>query len=101
MILAASLLAGCADRSLPPRQIAGADPDRGRRIAERAGCGACHEIPGVRWPQGRTGGPLLGFADRPLIAGRLPNQRDVTGMPATTLSAAEARDLAAFLYTLE
>ena len=115
MMLAAQLLAACADASLPARRIVGGDPDRGRRIAERVACGACHEIPGVAWPQGRVGGSLDGFAGRTLIAGRLPNQPDVlvrwlrdppalvpdTGMPAQPLTAVEARDLAAFLYTLE
>lgn len=114
MIVALSLLTACADQSLPPRELAGADPDRGRDVAERAACGACHEIPGVPWPRGRMGGSLDGFASRTLIAGRIPNQPDVLvrwlrdpatltpaiGMPATGLTAAEARDVAAFLYTL-
>lgn len=115
VILAASLLAACSDTSLPPRPIVGGDPDRGRRVAERSACGACHEIPGVAWPRGHVGGSLDGFARRALIAGRLPNQPQVlirwlrdpaallpdTGMPRTALSAAETRDVAAFLYTLE
>ncbi len=60
------------------------------------------------------GGSLEGFADRPLIAGRLPNQPDIlvrwlldppslapdTAMPPSALSQAQARDLAAYLYTL-
>lgn len=114
MILAAGLLAACADKGLPPRQLAGADPERGREIARRVACGACHEIPGVDWPRGRTGGSLAGFGDRPLIAGRVPNQPETlvrwlrdpssiapeTGMPAAPLTTAEARDVAAFLYTL-
>jgi sulfur-oxidizing protein SoxX len=107
--------AGCADKSDLPRQLAGADSERGRRTAERFACGACHLIPGIEWPKGRVGGPLAGFADRPLIAGRYPNQPDTlvqwlrdapslspeTGMPPTGLSASEARDVAAYLYTLE
>lgn len=115
MILAAQVLCACGDAAPPPRQVVGADADRGRRITERAACAACHDIPGVAWPRGRVGGPLDGFAGRPLIAGRLPNQPDVlvrwlrdppalvadTGMPAQPLSVAEARDVAAFLYTLE
>lgn len=115
VMLAAHLLAACADATRSPRPIAGGDPARGQKIAERSACGACHEIPGVGWPKGRIGGSLEGFATRPLIAGRLPNQpgnlvrwvRDPTvlapdtGMPATSLTVAEARDVAAFLYTLE
>lgn len=115
MILAAHLLVACADTSLPPRQIAGADRARGKQIAEQLGCRACHDIPGVAWPRGRVGGSLDGFATRPLIAGRLPNQPDVlvrwlrdppamvpdTAMPPQPLSLAGARDVAAYLYTLE
>lgn len=114
VILAAGLLAACADKGLPPRQLTGADPEQGREIARRVACGACHEIPGVDWPRGRTGGSLTGFGGRPLIAGRVPNQPETlvrwlrdpssiapeTGMPAAPLTTAEARDVAAFLYTL-
>ena len=108
-------LGACLDTSGLPRRLAGADPDRGRRIADRVACAACHQIPGIPWPRGRVGGSLDGFADRPLIAGRFPNQprvlvrwlRDApslapgTGMPPQALTAAEARDVAAYLYTLE
>lgn len=111
----AGMASGCADKSEPPRQIAGADPDRGLAVMERVGCAACHRIPGVDWPQGTVGAPLDGFADRPLIAGRFPNQpatltrwlRDApslspeSGMPPMPISEAEARDVAAYLYTLD
>lgn len=114
-VIAAGLaLAGCTDKSDRPRPLAGADIERGRLAAERLACAACHRIPGVAWPRGRVGGSLEGFANRPLIAGRFPNQPDVlvrwlvdapalapeTGMPPQALTAAEARDVAAFLYTL-
>ncbi|MCR5875325.1 c-type cytochrome [Phenylobacterium sp. J426] len=115
MSLAAITLGACAETSVRPRQLAGADPARGRDAAERVVCAACHEIPGIAWPRGRMGGSLAGFGGRPLIAGRLPNQPDIlvrwvrdapslipgTGMPPQDLSPAEARDVAAFLYTLE
>lgn len=114
LIVVMLLVAGCKP---PPDAVAGipgADPDRGRAAIERAGCGACHSIPGVRWPQGRVAVPLDAFADRGLIAGRLPNRpetlvafvRDApkalpgTTMPAMPLSEQEARDVAAYLYTL-
>lgn len=115
LALIAGLLAGCVDKSAAPRALAGADPKRGVEAMERVGCGACHQIPGVGWPEGTVGGPLEGFASRPLIAGRFPNQpgtltqwlRDApslspeTGMPPTPLTEAEARDIAAYLYTLD
>lgn len=106
-------LAACAETP-ESRLIAGADPERGLALIESQGCGACHQIPGVTWPRGQVGGPLAGFAERALIAGRHPNQPDVlvrwlrdppalspdTAMPASPLSEAQARDVAAYLYTL-
>jgi sulfur-oxidizing protein SoxX len=113
--LAAALLAACGDKTLPPRTIAGADPARGLAVIERVGCAACHAIPGVDWPAGRAGPSLEGFGASPMIAGRLPNRPDVltawmidppslspeTAMPPSPISAAEARDVAAYLYTLD
>ncbi len=92
----------------------GASAARGLEAIERAGCGACHAIPGVRWPEGRTGPSLRGFADRGLIAGRVPNRPDLlaafvrnapavvpeTTMPPMPLTEQESRDVAAYLYSL-
>jgi len=89
-----------------------ADAAHGRAVIERAGCGSCHMIPGVGWPQGKVGPSLHGLAERGLIAGKLPNRPDVlaayirnapalvpgSAMPAMPVSEAEARDIAAFLY---
>ena len=113
IVVATLSLSACAEKDLP-RVISGADAARGLVIAERIGCAACHETPGVSWPSGRVGGTLAGFGERPMIAGRFPNQPDTlvqwlrdapsldpsTGMPALPLTEAEARDVAAYLYTL-
>ncbi|MBB4797467.1 mono/diheme cytochrome c family protein [Brevundimonas bullata] len=118
LLLSAGLcvaLMACADKANAPRPLAQTDAAEGLRLIGHHGCAACHAIPGVRWPQGRTGGDLAGMAARPLIAGRLPNQpavmaafvRDApallpdTGMPPMPLTDAEARDVAAYLYTLD
>lgn len=83
-------------------------------MIERAGCAACHAIPGVNWPEGGLGPSLAGFGEQGLIAGQLPNRPDVlarfvreapallpgTTMPAMPLNEKEARDVAAYLYTL-
>ena len=109
------LLAACGDKAEPPRTVAGADPARGLAVVKRVGCAACHAIPGIDWPQGRTGPSLKGFGARPMIGGRLPNRPEVltvwlidapslspeTGMPPTPITEAEARDVAAWLYTLD
>jgi cytochrome c1 len=114
--LLASLLAlgACKPPPSDPQPIAGADPAAGRKLAAAVGCGACHALPGIDWPKGRVGPDLAGFADQTLIAGRLPNRPDLlaayvrnapaltpgTTMPAMPLSEEEARDVAAYLYTL-
>jgi len=113
--LAGAGLLACAEKATPARQIIGADPERGLAVIDREACGACHDIPGVAWPRGQVGGSMKGFADRALIAGRFPNRPDVlvrwlrdppslsptTAMPATGLNEAQARDVAAYLYTLD
>lgn len=67
------------------------------------------------WPKGRVGPSLENFANGTLIAGKVPNRADLliayvrdapavvpgSGMPAMPLSEEEARDVAAYLYTLD
>ena len=93
----------------------GGDAARGRLTIARLGCGSCHEIPGIADAHGLTGPPLTHFARRTIVAGLLPNtppslihwvqqpQAVVpnNAMPNTGLSDAQARDVAAYLYTLE
>ncbi|WP_242915617.1 c-type cytochrome [Brevundimonas pishanensis] len=109
------VLASCAEPEYPRRTVAGADAARGLELVRETGCAACHDIPQVRWPKGRSGPPLAGIGTRPLIAGRIPNQPDAMGafiqdapslvpgtaMPAMPLNDRQARDVAAFLYTLD
>ncbi len=87
---------------------------RGKAVIEKAACAACHAIPGIKWPQGELGPSLDGFADQGMIAGRFSNRPDLlvryirnapsmtpgTAMPAMPISEGEARDAAAYLYTL-
>ena len=86
--------------------------ERGRLIADAAGCAACHALPGIDWPQGRAGADLTAFDGRGPIAGALPNTpanlaafvRNAPGtkpgstMPAMPITPSEARDVAAYLY---
>jgi cytochrome c2 len=119
-VIAALLLGGC-DLSRPTsyetKGVQGGDPARGFALIVRGdhGCQACHAIPGIRVPKGVAGPPLAGMARRGFIAGQLPNKPGVmiaflqnppalvptTGMPNVGLDLAQARDIAAFLYTLE
>jgi cytochrome c2 len=95
--------------------LAHGDPRSGRRLALAYGCGGCHEIPRVAGARGRVGPPLSGFATRAYVGGVLENTptnlvtwlqdpRAVdpkTAMPAVGLDERQARDVAAFLYTLD
>lgn len=92
----------------------GADPAQGLAVIERAGCGACHTIPGLGWPRGRVAPELASIAEQTLIAGKLPNRPDLLAafvrdapallpqstMPAMPISEDESRDVAAYLYSL-
>lgn len=118
LLAAAALLgllgaSGC-DAAQPLWTIPGADAQRGKALIEPYGCAGCHAVPGVARARGNVGPPLDRFAERIYIAGMLRNQPDnlvrwlrhpqsvVPGnaMPDTGLTEAQARDLAAFLYTL-
>ena len=99
------------------KKVAGGTARVGRALVAGGtyGCTSCHAIPGMRGRPGVAGPPLEGFARRAFIAGELANtpQNLVgflhdppaliprTGMPDVRLSFADARDVAAFLYTLE
>jgi cytochrome c len=108
---------GCERRPDPAvNQIAvlGGDPDRGAEFIEAYGCDACHTIPGVGGADAVVGPPLTKWALRSYIAGSLPNRPENlvrwimnpheiepgTAMPNLGVSEAEARDIAAYLYTL-
>jgi cytochrome c1 len=109
------LMAACGEPEIPrEQQVSGAVPDRGRELAAAYGCGVCHIVPGVPGARGTVGPSLEAFGERNLIGGVVPNQPDRlvrwllnppsiapdTGMPSMGLTTAEARDVAAFLYTL-
>lgn len=98
----------------PVRQVPGGDPSRGRDALVLYGCGACHHIPGVDGATGRVAPPLAGFADRSFVAGVLPNRPDelvrwirdppavspFTAMPNLGVTEQDARNIAAYLYSL-
>jgi cytochrome c2 len=117
LLAAAALAAACQGRTRESfaRGPRGGDPDRGERVILSYGCGACHVIPGVRGARGQVAAPLTSFASRTFIDGRLPNAPETlvdwllnprgadpaTAMPALGLSEQDARDAAAYLYTLD
>lgn len=96
----------------------GAAPDagveRGRRLLAHYQCGSCHAIPDVPGSRGRIGPTLHRFGLRSYICGEIPNRPDTlarwieepaavvpgTAMPDMGASAADARDMAAYLLSL-
>lgn len=104
--------AGKAKRSVSVATMGNAE--HGRQLIESYGCGACHMVPGVHAARGKVGPPLLFFAERTIIAGELPNTPEnlekwiedpkqiepKTAMPNLGVKPDEARDIAAYLYTL-
>ena len=92
-----------------------ADPARGVRAIRAYGCGSCHMIPGVQGADGMVGPPLNGWRQRAIIAGYLANTPDHlvqwivmpqsvapgNAMPNLGVTDGDARDIAAYLYTLE
>ncbi|WP_346797475.1 c-type cytochrome [Halomonas sp. Bachu 37] len=108
---------GCGSdeaNSLPDDSTAG-DPAKGKAAIADYGCGSCHAIPGVPGANGRTGPSLERIAKRTYLAGVLPNTPEdmarwlrapetidpLTAMPNMVVSAEDARDITAYLYTLK
>ena len=91
------------------------DPRRGAIALHQYACTTCHRIPGLVGADAHVGPPLEGIASRKYLAGRLPNTpqnllrwiRDPKGVnPATLMPNLEvtedhARDIAAYLATLD
>jgi cytochrome c len=112
----AVVLGAClGQRETPPvRQVPGGDAARGRRALAVYGCGGCHVVPGVPEALGRVAPPLTFFGERGFVAGVLSNNPDNlirwiqaprevnprTAMPNLGVAEADARDIAAYLYSL-
>jgi cytochrome c2 len=94
--------------------LTGGVVERGERAIIARQCSACHEIPGIAGPRGASAPSLAGFSARKTVAGVLRNdpaalvrwirfpQSVVPGnaMPDMGIGDQEARDIAAYLYTL-
>jgi putative membrane protein len=117
VLLLVLLLPGCErPRALSAEaaaEVVGGDPERGQRAFRRYGCGSCHTIDGVPGAGGLVGPPLGGIGARAYVAGVLTNTPDnltrwirspqdvdsLTAMPDVGVTASDARDIAAWLYT--
>jgi len=91
------------------------DPNTGLTLFGSKGCGTCHTVLRIPNATGAVGPNLTNMVLRPTIAGDQiqntpdnmtrwivdpPSLKQGTQMPALGVSTQEARDLAAFLYSL-
>lgn len=118
LMAAAALAAGCTAVDTSDARAAGEDTTSaqlGRDLIVGYGCGACHTIPGIDGADGLVGPPLTAWSERTFIAGNLANTPENlvgwivnpqavepgTAMPNLGITAEEARNIVAYLYTLE
>ncbi len=116
LLLAASaaVLGACASEASAAHSVPKGNAARGRVAIARFGCGSCHDIPGIRDANGMVGPPLTHWSQRRIIAGEMENTPEHlitwitmpqavepgTAMPNMGVSDGEARDIAAYLYSI-
>jgi cytochrome c2 len=116
VVLAGAIaLCGCGNPQSEAAAHRIGNPSRGAALISWYGCGTCHSVPGVPGANALVGPPLDHFAQRGYVAGMLRNSPDnlvrwirdpqkiVPGnaMPALGIDDHDARDIAAYLYTIE
>jgi len=119
VIAAAFVVAACSNEggavSTGSRIVRGASPAAGKTQIVRYGCGACHQIPGVKNANGLVGPPLLHFGKRGVISGYWANTPDNltdwiqdpqhmlpgNDMPTLGIKRDDARNIAAYLESLQ
>lgn len=108
------LAAACKREESTVTPVAG-NPGRGKQLITQYGCSACHIVPGIDGALGQVGPSLEHVAVRPVLAGKLPNTPEnmtqylqnpqlpnpENVMPNLGIKPEEARDIAAYLYTLK
>jgi cytochrome c2 len=115
LLIATCAVALAACSKTPPKMepITGGDPRAGQALIAQYGCASCHAIKGIAHADSQVGPPLDGIRSRGYIAGVLPHTADNlvkwiqhprqvvpnTAMPELGVTAAEARDMAAYLYS--
>jgi cytochrome c2 len=115
LIVTFVLLGAACSGKQETKPAATGDPAKGKQLISQYGCTACHVVPGVEGPRGEVGPSLDHVATRPVIAGALPNNlpnllqylqnpqvvNTQNIMPNLGIKPDEARDIAAYLYTLK
>jgi cytochrome c len=117
-ILVVLLPASCSkreDAAHVAAVTAGGNAQHGKQLIEQYGCQSCHTVPGVSGPKGVIGPPLDKMALRGYIAGKVPNSPENlaqwlqnpqsidpgNAMPNLGITPSDARDIAAYLFTLK
>ena len=94
---------------------AAVNAERGKRAFLQYGCATCHDIPGVVGADAPVGPPLANMGQRGAIAGLLANNPENmvrwirepqrlhpgSAMPDLGVKEPDARDMAAYLYSLQ
>jgi cytochrome c len=119
IVSAAAVATACSNThdtgQMGSRIVRGASPEAGKQQIVHYGCGACHQIPGVKNAGGLVGPPLIHFGKRGTIAGHFANTPDNlinwidnpqamvpgTDMPDLGVTHDEARNIAAYLENLQ
>jgi len=116
LIAGSIVLSGCgsaAERAAAA--ITGGNPQRGAAAITRYGCGSCHTIPGISGAHGLVGPSLAGVSNRMYIGGVLQNTPEnlirwvqnpkavdeKTAMPMLHVTALDATDISAYLYSIK
>ena len=98
----------------PVLVLPGADAARGEMAIRTFGCGACQVVPGISGATGRVGPKLEDLPEQMYVGGVLANTPENLGrwiqnprhysprtaMPELGVSEQQARDMAAYLYTV-
>lgn len=116
-LLLVVIVIGCIDHrdAKWAAEMTGGSTARGREAIRSYGCMSCHSIPGIQGATARVGPPLRGIASRSYIAGVMSNTPEhmiqwlrnppsidsKTVMPNMNVTERDARDIAAYLYTLK
>jgi cytochrome c len=108
-----AMLGACGDPRPVAIALTAGSPQQGKEAIRKYGCWTCHTIPGVHGANGVVGPPLDKIANRAYVAGypnspehliswiRHPQKvRNPTPMPDMGVTEEDARDIAAYLYTL-
>lgn len=116
VVVALLVLAGCtANEVATSPQVEGGSAQLGAELIASHGCVSCHNVPGIRSEPSWVGPPLERWGQRTWIAGALTNNRENlvrwitdpqsveegTAMPDLGVSERDARNIAAYLLSLE